>query len=691
MIDKNHALQLLRQMLGSQAQFRQGQWEAIEAVALKKQRVLVVQRTGWGKSMVYFLATKLLREQGSGPTLLISPLLSLMRNQIESARSLGLHASSINSENKTEWSAIWRDLSSNQVDLLLVSPERLNDPTFLRRIFAALRTQIGLFVVDEAHCISDWGHDFRPDYRRIFLIIQQLPAGTPLLATTATANQRVIDDIQAQLGQSLVTIRGPLARESLRLQAIRLAKPSERLAWLAENLARFKGSGIIYCQTHADTELVTGWLQKRGFNAQAYHAGKCGEGQRAALERDFLDNKVKILVATVALGMGFDKPDISFVIHFQAPGSVIAYYQQAGRAGRALHHSYGILLSGEEDAEIHNFFIQSAFPDARVFYEILHTLEKTEGLCLDQILEQVNVNPILAERALRLLEVDGALTSIGKIYIRTDRDWTYDEARVERISAQRERELEEMQAYIDHKGCSMQFLLKALDDPAAQPCGRCANCRGQRLPDTVSASTLAEADAFFKSLRYEIRPHLEFPPSLPGLLSGKIPANLQNSPGWALCQYGDAGWGKQVSIGKYTDGYFSKDLVRAAVELIRDKWQPDPPPKWICAIPSLRHPMLVAGLAKEISRELKIPFRPILKRTRHVQEQKLMQNEAKQAQNVIDSLELVGKIPRGPVLLIDDIIDSGWTLSMAGYLLRQKGSGPVYPFALAQASTRKTK
>jgi ATP-dependent DNA helicase RecQ len=321
---KQHALVLLRKMLGTQADFRSGQWEAIEAVAIQKKRALVVQRTGWGKSLVYFLATKLLREQGAGPTLLISPLLSLMRNQIEMAMRIGIRAHTIHSANREEWDSVEAALKENTCDILLISPERLNNMLFLESILPSMAGKIGLFVVDEAHCISDWGHDFRPDYRRIVRILNMLPKSAPVLGTTATANNRVVADVQAQLGDDLLVLRGTLTRVSLRLQTITLANQSERLAWLVENLPKLPGSGIIYCLTVPDTERVTGWLKKKGFSAEAYHAGDDKALDRPALEQAFLKNNVKILVATVALGMGFDKPDIGYVIHFQRPGSVVA-------------------------------------------------------------------------------------------------------------------------------------------------------------------------------------------------------------------------------------------------------------------------------------------------------------------------------------------------------------------------------
>lgn len=686
-----HALELLHQMIGSDKSFRPGQWEAIETVAIKKQRALVVQRTGWGKSLVYFLATKLLREQGAGPTLLISPLLSLMRNQIDMAERIGICAYTINSANRDEWPNIEKALAKDGCDLILISPERLNNDHFLKEVLPRISGRIGLFVVDEAHCISDWGHDFRPDYRRIVRVIQMLPHNIPILGTTATANNRVVEDIQSQLGSELVVLRGALTRESLRLQNIRLSNQSERFAWLAENLPKFQGSGIIYCLTVQDTERVTNWLKNKGFAAEAYHAGNDNEIDRPALENAFLNNEIKILVATVALGMGFDKPDINFVIHFQRPGSVIAYYQQVGRAGRAVDKSYGILLSGSEDDEIQNFFIESAFPSEQVFRDILHLLEKSEGLSIRDILVQVNTTYTMAEKTLKILEVDGAVGQTfdkKKLYFRTPNPWQPDSERIHRVLDLRRTELAQMQAYVDHKGCLMEFLLKALDDPSAVPCGRCANCRGKGLPASVSPQIVVEADAFLKKEQVVIEPRKQKPIQLFPNQKLTIPSEDQNAAGRSLCHYGGTGWGQWVRKGKYQDNHFDDILVEESANLILKLWLPDPFPTWVTAIPSTRHPVLVPDFAERLAQRIGIPFIQVLIRTGDAPEQKSMQNSSMQARNVVSTLKTEGKILNSPVLLVDDIIDSGWTLTMAGFLLRNHGSGLVYPFTLAKATGR---
>ena len=627
---REHALELLCRMLGPQAEFRDGQWEAIEAVAVRRGRALVVQRTGWGKSMVYFLATKLLREQGAGPTLLISPLLSLMRNQIAMAERIGLRAVTINSANRDEWDAAEAALVANECDILLVSPERLSNERFRRSAMHTFAGRVGLFVVDEAHCISDWGHDFRPDYRRIVRILQNLPAGVPVLGTTATANDRVVADVQTQLGPQLTVLRGPLARATLRLQAIQLGDQSERLAWLAHYLPRFlrHGSGIIYCLTVADTERVARWLQSHGIAAAAYHAGD-GEGMdRAALEQALLDNQVQALVATVALGMGFDKRDLGFVIHFQRPGSVVAYYQQVGRAGRGVERAYGILLTGREDDEIQDYFIETAFPRPEVMHEILDALACAEDLSLNELLAQVNVARRVAEKALTLLEVDGAVGRAERRYFRTPNPWHPDIERIERVIAQRRKELAQMQAYVNHKGCLMEFLARALDDPAATACGVCANCQGRGLPAEAPPELVARAMEFLRGWELVIEPRKQWPTGLFAHLKARIPPDLQNAPGRALCEYGDAGWGRHVREGKYAHGRFDDVLVHAAAALIGERWRPEPAPEWVTAIPSRQHPHLVANFAEHLAAVLGLPFLLALQRSGDPAEQKLMANSA---------------------------------------------------------------
>jgi ATP-dependent DNA helicase RecQ len=707
------AERLLRDMLGPAATFREGQREAVNAIVRDRARVLVVQKTGWGKSLVYFVATRLLRDKGAGPTLLISPLLSLMRNQIEMATRIGVRAHSINSANADEWPAVEHALAHDAGDILLISPERLASREFVSETLPRIQRNIGLFVVDEAHCISDWGHDFRPDYRRIVRVLRNLPPSVPVLATTATANDRVVRDVAEQLAGErppkrrlpwwlgsrpgepapapLTVQRGPLARPSLRLQVLQLGGQAERLAWLAANVPALPGAGIIYCLTVGDCLRVSDWLALHGVDAPAYHARLPG-AVRAELEQRLLRNEVKALVATVALGMGFDKPDLGFVVHFQRPGSVVAYYQQIGRAGRALDDAHAVLLSGAEDDDIIEYFIAAAFPGIEFMRQIVAVVEARQEVTFEQILPHVNLPAGRIQQCLTLLEIDGALGReglagrAGTRYWRTVNPWQPDEEGWRRVTATRYHELERMRTFVGLQSCLMEFIARELDDPAAAPCGRCAVCAGPVFAETVSPVLLAEAVAFLRRDALPIPPRRRWPAGMLTRLDG-VALNPVNAEGRALSEYGDAGWGQEVHTGKYRDGRFSDVLVWAAAALIADAWRPQPPPAWVTAIPSLRHPELVPDFAQRLADALALPFRPALVKRRETPPQKTMQNSAHQLRNVLDAFAVAtSNISSGPVLLVDDIVDSRWTLTFCGALLRAAGVGVVYPFALASAT-----
>jgi ATP-dependent DNA helicase RecQ len=691
-------------MLGSAVEFRPGQWEALDLVANQRRRVLVVQRTGWGKSIVYFLAAKILREAGAGPALLVSPLLSLMRNQLLATERIGIRAAAVHSENTEEWQRIQTALQSDQVDLLMVSPERLGNREFLDQVLPLFGGRIGLFVVDEAHCISDWGHDFRPDYRRIVRLLRLLPPRVPVLCTTATANQRVVQDVQAQIPH-LELVRGPLIRQSLKLFTIQLDDQAERLAWLAEFLPQLPGSGIVYTLTVADARRVANWLQQHGVAARAYHAD-LEAAERVQLEQQLLDNKVKALVATVALGMGFDKPDLGFVVHFQRPGSVVAYYQQVGRAGRAVDSAYGILLSGREDDEIQDYFIRTAFPPLEVLEAVLAALETRESLTLDELGAALNQSRGTLEKALKLLEVDGAVEREKSRLRRTMNRWTPDLLRAEQVTALRRAELEQMRHYVRHDGCLMEFLARALDDPSPARCGKCMNCAGQTRRRPPSADLVQAAAEFLRGDHLEFAPKQWWPrPLLDDLHAWKsavvepaarygfqttIPERFRAEIGRVLSVYGDAGWGREVAQGKYVTGTFSEALVEAAARLVRDRWKPEPKPEWVTAIPSLRHPELVAGFAERLARQLGLPFLTVLEQVRPTEPQKDMRNRVQQVRNLMGAFGLRRHPPKSAVLLVDDVLDSGWTLTLAAVTLRLHGAGRVHPLALAQASPKGT-
>ena len=679
------AQNLLERALGPSASFRPGQLEAIEALVERRGRALVVQRTGWGKSVVYFVTTRLLRVQGRGPTILISPLLALMRDQVAMAEKLGVRARSIDSSNREQWDEIETELAADKIDILLISPERLANRRFRERTLNAIPKGIGMFVVDEAHCISDWGHDFRPDYLRIRALTNLLPAGVPLLATTATANDRVVADIEGQLGPNLEVFRGSLGRESLHLQVIELGDQAERLAWLATYLDSAEGSGIVYTLTVRDALRVSAWLANRGVDAPAYYGGLDND-ERLKLEQDLRANKVKALVATVALGMGFDKPDLAFVVHFQRPNSVVAYYQQIGRAGRGLDRADVVLLAGEEDDAIGEYFIDEAFPPERVMRDVLGAVEAEDGIGTKKIQAAVNARAEAIERSLKILEVQGAVVKEGSGWSRTPNPWDPDLERVEAVTTTRVAELERMQEFTNTGDCLMRFLTRELDDPADEPCGRCANCTEPFLPSTADPQLVQQAVLFLKRAYRPIEPRKQWPSGL-GEPHGRIPEELQLEEGRALAIYGDAGWGTSVVEGKFGEDGFSEELVEAVAEMVETDLRPDPAPTWVTAVPSRRNPHLVPGFARRLAERLDLPYREALEKVRETPQQKQMENAVQQARNVLDAFAAQpSEIMDGPVLLVDDMVDSRWSMTACGIALREAGSGPVHPIALGEAT-----
>jgi ATP-dependent DNA helicase RecQ len=682
--DNLRALQLLRVGTGRpDARFRDGQEAAIEHVVEGRGRLLVVQKTGWGKSFVYFIAATLLRGSGMGPTILISPLLSLMRNQLDAAARMGVRAATINSDNQADWNSVAARLQADAIDLLVISPERLANDDFQTRVLASIAGRVSLLVVDEAHCISDWGHDFRPHYRLIERFARGLPANLRLLATTATANDRVLADLRDVLGPNLTVVRGDLDRPSLTLQTITMPGQAERLAWLAKTLPTLTGSGIVYTLTVRDAVQVATWLKARGLLVEAY----TGQSEnRDELERALLANQVKALVATTALGMGFDKPDLAFVIHFQSPSSVVAYYQQVGRAGRALDSAYAVLLCGAEDDNIASFFIATAFPTREEVAEVLGVLQAApDGLSVPEIMTRLNLSKDRIEKTVALLSLESPA-----IIVKQGTKWQLTAAqisskfweRAERLTALRNGEKAQMQSYAQLRRGHMEFLVRALDGDASsvQPPSLLP------LPTSLDAGEVRAAIAFLRRTSLPIQPRKRWPGGgLPRYgLSGNIPSNKRAQAGKALAVWGDAGWGDLVRSGKYHDGRFDDQLVTASVVLV-NAWQPTPAPLWVTCIPSLRHASLVPDFAVRLAHALRLPFHAVLRKTDERPAQKSMANSSKQALNLDGSLALDGTVLTSPVLLVDDMVDSRWTLTVSAWLLLEGGSGPVLPFALAIA------
>lgn len=698
--ERTEAESLLKAALNDpNATFHPGQWEAISALTNVRRKLLLVQRTGWGKSAVYFISARILRDWGMGPTVILSPLKALMRNQVEAAQRLGIRAETVNSSNPDAWNTIKKRILADEIDALLISPERLANERFVQDWLRPIADRIGLLVVDEAHCISDWGHDFRPDYRRLVELLKRLPRNMPVLGTTATANNRVIEDVQDQLGNVKV-IRGTLERKSLSLHTLRLLDQAERLAWLAQHIPKLTGAGIVYVLTKNDAETVADWLVQRGVSARAYYNGvnhddfSDSDQYRHHLEDLLSRNRVKVLVATVALGMGYDKPDLGFVIHYQSPGSAIAYYQQVGRAGRAIDRAYGVLLAGEEDYKIHRHFWQNAFPDEDDVQEILLVLERSDGLSLFELQSKLNMHRNQIRRVLKFLSVENPspVSEQESRWFRNPVPYQMDHARIERIDQQRRSEWQEIQEYIDSKTCLMACLRNALDDPAVEDCGRCAICLGRPLSaDSVDEGIRNDAARFLgRHNEMPARPRLEVPRGafIEYNFSGELPKHLVAAEGRILSRWNDNIWGSMVAADK-SAGHFRDSLVEAVAQMYEQRWQPTPAPQWVTCVPSLRHPELVSDFAEKLARRLDLRdlrFLNVIKKVSHTEPQKTMQNEFYQCRNLDGAFEIAGPVPRTPVLLIDDIIDSGLTMTVLAALLRQAGSGPVFPLALASTS-----
>jgi ATP-dependent DNA helicase RecQ len=700
----------LRVLAGEDARLRDDQWTAIRALVADHVRALVVQRTGWGKSAVYFAATALLRARGAGPSVIVSPLLALMRNQIAAAERAGIRARTVNSVNIEQWDEVYAEVAAGQVDVLLVSPERLNNPGFRDLVLPKLIASAGLLVVDEAHCISDWGHDFRPDYRRLRTLLTALPPGVPVLATTATANARVSRDVAEQLGAGhegeTLVLRGALDRDSLHLAVVRLPAAPQRLGWLASNLGQLSGSGIIYALTVAAAREAAAFLREQGHNVAAY-TGQDDPSDRLAAEESLLAGQLKALVATSALGMGFDKPDLGFVVHLGAPQSPIAYYQQVGRAGRALRRADVILLPGREDADIWAYFGSLAFPPEPVVRRTLSVLaESDRPLSAAAIEARVDLSHSRLEMMLKVLDVDGAVRRVSGGWIATGQEWVYDADRYARVAAERAREQQAMLGYIATTGCRMEYLRQELDDPAAAPCGRCDNCTQMPWSDAVPATADSAARDHLLRPGVQIQPRKMWPTGMRELgidLAGKISTDWSAEPGRALGRLTDLGWGPRLRAlladapsGESADGPVPEDVISAVVTVLAAwKWQERPAA--VVSLPSGTRPQLIESLARRIAEIGRMPYagtlgyagRPEAGRAGRPRQH----NSAQRLHALWGTLTVPGPVRAemaglgGPVLLVDDRIETGWTMTVGAMVLREAGAVAVLPMTLATAAT----
>lgn len=677
------ATAIIKSLYGANASFRDGQYEAIEATMTQK-RTLVVQRTGWGKSLVYFVCTKLMRERGKGVTMVVSPLLVLMQNQIESAEKMGLKCDVLNSAVKDRREDILTSLEDNELDLILITPETL----FADEVQKRLRNiSIGLFVIDEAHCISDWGHDFRLDYGNLRKIVQQLPANVPILATTATANDRVIADLQKQLGDKVYVSRGPLTRDSLYIQVLNKPDKIERYAWILENVPKLEGSGIIYCLTQRDCDYLSEFLKKNKVSAAAYYSrdGEDGEKLNREIEEKFRTNKLKVIVATIKLGMGYDKGDIAFVIHYQMPSNIVSYYQQIGRAGRNIDKAYIFLMYGKEDEEILNYFINTAFPTEQETKKIVDYIGDRDGVRIGQIVSAMNIRKSRIDKAIAFLINDGFIRKDRGTYYITPKKFVYDREHYDAITAIRKNEMEQMKRLAQTKECYSKYIVSCLDDKTARECSHCSNCLGREIiPSAVSEKFIHIAEEYVNKLIIPIEPRKRWASSSETRAT-KI--EYINQTGFCISKYGDAGYGELVKQGKYSkEKRFSDELAGKSAEILKSFVQENKI-RHICCVPSLRSD-LVKEFTLRLASSLKLEFVDALEKT-EARQQKEMENSAHQCANAYTSFWVKDgvRIPKN-ILLVDDVVDSKWTFTVCGYRLMEAGAEKVFPFALADSSNR---
>lgn len=689
---KKRANELLKDIYGPDAQYREGQYEAIEATVTNK-RTIVVQKTGWGKSLVYFVSTKLLKEAGKGMTIVISPLLVLMDNQMEAAEKMGLICQVLDSRcSEDERKQILAEAANQEIDVLFTTPEQL----FKEDLYKLLRTKlnIGLFVIDECHCISDWGHDFRLQYGKLNRIISIMPEDVSVIGTTATANDRVIEDLKMTFGDDTYVVRGPLTRESLHIEILRLETKAERYAWIIKNISKLPGSGIIYCSTQRDCEKLADFLIEKGIAAKPYHAGDNLKNEIPSIEKDFMNNKIKVLVATIKLGMGYDKSDIRFVIHFQRPSSLVAYYQQIGRAGRDGEDSYCYLMTGKEDKDIQEYFIKNAFPTKEQEEQVVDLLDESEGLGEGDLMDNVNISISNLRRVLMFLEDQQFIYTerdgSKKYYLSPSKRYSHQGERYEKIRDSKRSELQAVEEYINSKGCLSRYVVERLNDTSAHDCGKCFNCTGKEILEGVTMPQSEDIIAVEEELNGDYWRDIE-PKKVWKEKENPFDENTKikspNETGIVIAKYGDAGYGEMVQYDKYHADSFRKELVdKAVVEL--EKLGCKKEYTVVTNIPSARNKK-VDILAQQIAESLGMQYMKLLDVTDVETQQKTMENSYFQYKNAVSKIKNMDNVDLSAgtnIILVDDLVDSGWTLAVSGGLLKNAGAGKVLPFCLADSS-----
>jgi len=663
--------QLLKERFHITTGFHPGQRDIIEQLVMGK-RLLVIQRTGWGKSLCYQMASLYYPHL----TLVFSPLKALMRDQCQRCNdSYGITAGIVSSEfSQEENRATLAQAVEGQLNILFIAPERLDNADWQSSV---PHMRISMIVIDEAHCISTWGHDFRPHYQRIVRLLSALPANIPVLGLTATANARVEQDVLGQMGASTQVIRGTMWRPNLYLNVVELRGDREKLAYLAEFLPRLPGTGIIYTATKHDAEMVAAFLQQQGVQAEYYHARR-EEDVRQDIEQKFMANQYKVICSTNALGMGIDKPDIRFVIHYQIPASPIHYYQEIGRAGRDRKVSWCVLLFDAPDLAIQEHFIRSAKPEARC-YEFVMSLLQVIPQGLHDLMRLTGYAQNVVEHVLFDLQEQHLIE-------RNTKESTYaavpglvkvDFSAYDAVREQKQRELKDMQAYAQLRACYMEYLTAYLGDAPGYTCRTCGNCRSSNFPIIKYPERIHTAAVRFLEEEY-----------LPRIEKRGGERRPEHEAGWSLSYHGGTRVGRLVRGSKYEDaGPFPLSLVMRAVEVIRTRY-PLEEINGIVSVPPTKSGALVESFAHQVAERLELEYIPVIAKVRETYEQKSLSNWVQKKENVKAAFtvrepeQVVGRA----FLLIDDIYDSGYMLREVGRTLMQAGAKAVYPFTITRTA-----
>ena len=646
--------------------FYDEQWQTVEKI-LNGEKVLLIEKTGFGKSLCFQFPATIFK----GTTVIFSPLIALMRDQVKKLTSLGISAKCINSEQTPEEnSQIINEAKQGKIKILYIAPERQENSEWIE---ATQQMNLSMVVVDEAHCISVWGHDFRPAFKRIINLIKLLPEGLPVLSTTATATKRVEQDIAQQIGDNITTIRGYLMRDNFKLFVVKVNSEDEKLIWLGQNIGKISGSGILYTGTRVDTEIYSKWFEHLGISSTAYNAG-LDTDSRIAIENGLMNNQWKCIISTNALGMGIDKPDIRFIIHTQIPQSPIHYYQEIGRAGRDGNPSYVILFYNPEDKKLPEAFIEGGRPAIKKYERVINSI-KVELLGERELMKRTN----LKQTQIRVIKADlieqGIIREvmIGKSkkyeFVRDSQPLNtkaFEELRNAKLI-----DLENMIEYVETTDSRMKFLCDYLGDNTNHTYTNCDNTSEKKIVVKITPDWAEKLQNF----RENYFPLLD--------VEGRG-SNIVN--GVAASYYGVSNVGAALHRSKYENGGdfpdFLLSLILKAFRKIFGQEKFD----LVVYVPPTSSGELVKNFATKVAQVLKFPISHNLQKAKQTKEQKIFENGYLKEENVsgaftyLNSQEIKGK----NILLIDDIFDSGATIKEIGKILTNFGAVKIAPIVIAR-------